>query len=320
MRKIIISTMCLVVFIGSVHGQALKRKGITTPIGFDYNPETISVISWNVEHFVDLHDNPYINHPRENDPEEAMKGREELLVKALKKADADIVVLQEFENVAYLKEIADRELSDMGYDFFADAESFSWYMNVVIMSKVPLGVMYSYGAAYTPVVDYVNEDGEPESQVNLNTRMWSVDILPNENYEFTLTGVHLKAGRGERNEKMRLGQVALLKNQWARLIKEDKKTNLMIVGDFNCSPDSQEFAALLKGKKGNAFIDPLFGKRVFSHPSDAPRWRIDHILYNKNMVNEIMPSDTKVYGDLLEKAEMMKLSDHLPIFTKIKVQ
>jgi endonuclease/exonuclease/phosphatase family metal-dependent hydrolase len=312
--------MCLVVLIQFLNGQALKRKGITTPVGFDYDPETISLISWNVEHFVDLHDNPYINHPRENNPEEPMKGREALLVKALKKANADVVVLQEFESIAYLKEIADRELSDMGYQFFADAESFSWYMNVVIMSKVPLGVMYSYGAAYTPVVDYVNDEGERESQININTRMWSIDVLPNEKYEFTLTGVHLKAGRGERNEKMRLGQIALLKNQWARMIKEDKKANLMIVGDFNCTPDSQEFASLLKGKKGNAFIDPLYGTGVFSHPSDAPRWRIDHILYNKNMTNEMMPGDTKVYRDLLEEEEMMQLSDHLPMLTRIKVR
>ena len=319
MNRIFISAIFVTVILQSLTGQELKRKGITTPVGFDYRPDTISLISWNVEHFVDLHDNPYISHPREDNPQESMKGREALLVKALKKANADIVVLQEFESVAYLKQIADQELADLGYRFFADAESFSWYMNVVIMSKVPLGTLYSYGALYTPVVDYLDDEGKPESQINLNTRMWTIDILPNENYSFALTAVHLKAGRGERNEKMRLGQINLLKNQWARMIKENKRADLMMVGDFNSTPDSKEMERLLEGKRGNRFIDPLSGTGIFSHPSDAPRWRIDHIIYNENMQKEIVPNSVEVLNDLLSQTEMEALADHLPMRVSIVV-
>lgn len=320
MRAILIGLLASTLFIGGVNGQSLKRAGVTAPTDFQYNPEVLSVLSWNVEHFVDMYDNPYINNSREDNPKESMEGKEALLVKALKAANADVVVLQEFESIAYLKQIADSYLSDMGYEFFAAAESYSWYMNVVIMSKVPLGTVYSYGALYTPVVNYLDEKGKPESQVNLNSRMWSIDILPNEEYEFTLTGVHLKAGRGERNEKMRLGQINFLKNQWARIVKEDKKVNLMMVGDFNCTPDSEEFQTLLAGKKGNQFIDPLANSGVFSHPSDNPRWRIDHIIFNKNMMEDVEKASTTVFSDLLSKEEMMKLSDHLPMFTRIKVQ
>lgn len=320
MRAILIGLLVSTLLIGGVSGQSLKRAGITTPTDFQYNPERVSVLSWNVEHFVDMYDNPYINNAREDNPKESMEGKEELLVKALKAANADVVVLQEFESVAYLKQIADSYLSDMGYEFFAAAESYSWYMNVVIMSKVPLGTVYSYGALYTPVVDYLDENGAPESQVNLNSRMWSIDILPNENYEFTLSGVHLKAGRGERNEKMRLGQIKLLKNQWARMVKEDKRVNLMMVGDFNCTPDSNEFQALLAGMRGNQLIDPLANSGIFSHPSDSPKWRIDHIIFNKNMLEDVEEGSTQVYSNLLSKDEMIKLSDHLPMFTRIKVQ
>ena len=67
-------------------------------------------------------------------------------------------------------------------------------MNVVIMSKVPLGTFYSYGSLYTPVPGIKNKEGYEEAQINLNTRLWSIDVLPNANYDFNLTGVHLKAG------------------------------------------------------------------------------------------------------------------------------
>ena len=104
------------------------------------------------------------------------------------------------------------------------------------------------------------------------------------------------------------------------MVKEDKKVNLMMVGDFNCTPDSEEFQTLLVGKKGHQFIDPLANSGVFSHPSDNPRWRIDHIIFNKNMMEDVEKGSTTVFSDLLSKEEMMKLSDHLPMFTRIKVQ
>lgn len=320
MRRFLFGLILTAVFISFLSGQELKRKGISAPVGFNYSPDTISVLSWNVEHFVDQFDNPYISHSREDDPVAEMEGRVQLLIKALKKANADIVVLQEFESVAYLKQIADKHLSDLGYMFFADAESFSWYMNVVIMSKVPLGTIYSYGALYTPVVDYVNKDGERETQININSRMWSIDIFPSEDFAFNLTGVHLKAGRGERNEKMRLGQINLLKNQWARMVKEDKRVNLMMVGDFNSTPESMEMGRLLEGKKGNQFIDPLAGTGIFSHPADAPRWRIDHIIYNRNLERSIVEGSALVMDKLLNAQEMIDLSDHLPLMISIKVR
>ncbi len=300
----------------TVSGQSLKRQAVAAPVGFDYAPKEIKILSWNVEHFIDQHDNPYINNRRE-DSGEGMAGREALLMKAIRAADADIVVLQEFESVQYLADLAKEHLSDMGYLFFADAESYSWYMNVVIMSKVPLGTIYSYGALYTPVPGIVNEDGLEETQININTRMWSIDVFPNAAYDFVLTGVHLKAGRGERNEQMRLGQINFLKTQFARFVKEDRRANLLMLGDFNCMPDSKEFKAALAGKKGNRFIDPLAGTDIYSHPSKQPTRRIDHIIANQNMISELVAGSVKI-EDLLSREEMVQLSDHMPVMATFR--
>ncbi|MEM7108024.1 MAG: endonuclease/exonuclease/phosphatase family protein [Bacteroidota bacterium] len=289
------------------------KKGIVTPVDYKEAPrDTIKILSWNVEHFIDSYNNPYVQNDRENDGEK-MEGRVSLLIQALRKADADIVVLQEFEHVQFLRQIASDSLSDMNYKFFADSESINWYMNVVVMSRVPLGIIYGYGAVTTPVSYRDEESNEEkyETQNRINTRMWSIDVLVHDEYSFLLTGVHLKAGRGARNEAMRLGQIQFLKGQFERFTKEDPKKNILVVGDFNATPDSKEFQFMLDGNSPVKFIDNLEDS-IFSHPADSPRWRIDHILPNQNMQPELLESTLNVVY-FFEQDTQHKLADHLPL-------
>ncbi len=289
------------------------KKGIVTPKGYkDTTGDTLKILSWNVEHFVDSHDNPYTQNRRENGGER-MEDRISLLVDALKKADADIVVLQEFEHVQFLRQIANDSLPDMGYRFFADNESINWYMNVVVMSRIPLGIIYGYGAVTTPV-EYIDEEsGEEkyETQSMINTRLWSIDVFVNDEYSFLLTGVHLKAGRGARNEAMRLGQIKFLKGQYERFLKENSEKNILAAGDFNATPDSKEFQFMLDGNSPVKFIDNL-ADSVFTHPADAPKWRIDYILPNENMQAELVENSLQVKY-FFDKVTQRKLADHLPL-------
>lgn len=312
MQNIFLSCLLFAFVLGSCTQPAgLYRKGMVTPENYtDRVGDTLKVLSWNVEHFLDSHDNPYTQNRRE-DSSQNMEGRTALLVEALRQADADIVVLQEFEHVQLLRQLAQDSLSEMGYTFFADHESINWYMNVVVMSRVPLGVVYGYGAVTTPVVYRDEKTGElrKESQSMINTRMWSVDVLVSPAYSFLLTGVHLKAGRGARHEAMRMGQLAFLKEQYARFLREDKRKNILLVGDFNATPESRELELMKTGKGGARFVDNL-PKEVFSHPAEAPKWRIDHILPNANMQNELVEVQVVYFFD---KATQRKLADHLPL-------
>ncbi len=292
------------------------NKGIVKPQNYeDKVGDTLKILSWNVEHFIDEHDNPYTNNKRE-DSGDKMEGRVALLAEALRKADADIVVLQEFEHVQFLKQIADDLLSDMGYQFFSDHESPNWYMNVVVMSRVPLGINYGYGAVTTPLT-YIDKDtGEEkyETQNRLNTRLWSIDVLVNDNYSFLLTGVHLKAGRGSRNSATRMGQITFLKGQFERFLNENPNKNILVVGDFNATPDSEEMQFMRNGNSKAKFVDNL-SDDVFSHPADAPKWRIDHILPNQNMQAELVKNSLEVKY-FFDKETQNKLADHLPLVAK----
>jgi endonuclease/exonuclease/phosphatase family metal-dependent hydrolase len=301
-------------------GNPLYRQSLVTPDDYQYpQQKTFKVISWNVEHFVDAYDDPYIQHEREDNSAQSMGNKRAYLVEALKMANADIVVLQEFESAKLLRDIAQNDLADMGYVFFADAPSHGWYMNVVVMSRFPLGVMYSYGNANTAVLNYVDEDGNTETQRNLNTRAWSIDVFPSETYSFLMTSVHLKAGRGERNVGMRLGQIKFLKTQFERFLWEDPNRNILIVGDFNALPETIELNTLLSGThSGNSFTDPL-GPEDFTHTAIEPLRRLDYILMNGNMLQEMVPDSVKpVYYFAPQKQD--DVADHLPVVAEFYIQ
>lgn len=288
--------------------------------------DTMTVLSWNVEHFVDTYDDPYVNNRRENEVDSVeMEEKYAAFIEVLKMANADVVVLQEFESASFLQHLANTRFPEMGYLTFQGHESTNWYMNVVVMSRFPLGTFYSYAPWFTAIEGQKEEDGSEAVQNLVNNRMWSVEVLPHQNYQFILTGLHLKAGRGERNEAWRLGQIKALRAQFSRFLALNSEQNLLVVGDFNCTPESVEFNYLLSGdstgiepkttKSQPYFIDPLAGTSVFSHPADSAFWRIDHILPDRNMLAEMVGGSVKPFA-VKSPLEMRAIADHLPMISK----
>ncbi len=291
----------------------IADSAIVVPAGYTYaSDSTFKILSWNVEHFVDPYDDPYIDNERENTPPENMAQRRHLLMQALRRADADVVVLQEFESAKYLQQLATDSLEDMDYQFFADVPSHGWYMNVVVMSRFPMGIISGYGSVTTPLPGYLAEDGSRETQNHINTRMWSIDVFPAENYAFLLTGVHLKAGRGPRNEAMRTGQLNLLTTTFNRMLDENPGKNMIVAGDLNATPSSSEISLLLRNDRlKNGFIDAV-DTTVKSHPADAPSRRLDYMLINRNMYDEVVENSVMV-ASFFSSDTMRIISDHLPV-------
>jgi endonuclease/exonuclease/phosphatase family metal-dependent hydrolase len=292
-------------------------QSLATPLWYNAADfDTVKVLSWNVEHFVDDIDNPYIDNNRENNPPENMPERRKLFTEIIKKADADVVVLQEFESDSYAMKLAAEYFPEMGYQIFAGHESNDWYMNVVVMSRIPLGLFHSYATSNTPIIGQTDDEGNPASQTFINNRMWTTEVLVSPDYQFSLTGVHLKAGRGERNKNWRLGQINLLRSHYKQLLSLNPDQNILAVGDFNSTPESNEFQAFLGTGTDVEFNDPLAGSNVFSHPADSAFWRIDHILPNANMQPEIV-GDTVLVNYFFSPDSMEMAADHLPMSVEI---
>lgn len=303
----------------SLHAQSISQRGMALPESYQFpQKNTFTILSWNVEHFVDEFDNPYINNEREDVKDDKarqeVKQKIDLLVKALREADADIVVLQEFESIAFLRRIAREHLADMGYRFFAGSESPDWYMNVVIMSRYPMGITYGYRSLYTPLQGITDKEGQPRSQININARMVSQEIFIRPDYAFIITGLHLKAGRTAEDVATRLGQIKAVQYQLQQLKKRNKRLPMVLVGDLNALDGSQEIAELLRKNNPLQWQDPWQGKTVFTHTADKPERRLDYILVNKAMMPLVKREEALVGGLLAnEPAAQRSISDHMPV-------
>lgn len=292
---------------------------IALPEDYEFTEKkTFTLLSWNVEHFVDSYDNPYINNKREDQPAAELDEKRRLFVAALRKVNADVVLLQEFESEAYLMQLAQDSFPDLNYSFFASAESPTWYMNVVLMSRFPLGPLHAYGDVHTPVLNHLNQDGSRERQDHLNTRLWSVQFYPSAKERFWLNGVHLKAGRGDRNSGMRMGQVRFLQESFAQLQALEPDLKLIMAGDFNALPDSPEIQKLTDQSAAVPLFD-LLDSNQLTHPADQPERRLDYILVNQNIKQGL--DEHAIFLPAIFNADSMRtISDHLPVMAKFKLK
>ena len=282
--------------------------------GYAYPPgDTVRVATFNAEHFVDLHDDPYIGAERESAPDApALRQRHRLFADALRRMDDDVVALQEVEGEGEIRALLDSLAPELGYRFVASADDADWYMNVVVISRLPLGPLTSFADAATPVPGFTADGGAPEATDLANHRLLAVDVYARPGYAFTLVAAHLKAGRGERNEAWRTGQAALL-HAWLgqRFGSRAPQANVLLAGDLNAVPGSPSFAALVNasGAYGPVrFSDPLPAAGAYTHPADDPQRRLDHVLVSAGAAPETVGARVAV-----PVPEPRRLSDHLPI-------
>jgi len=293
-----------------------KWESVATPTWYDASAhDTISVVTWNIEHFVDEYDSPYIDNDRENEPPEDMEERRALFADAIIKMDADIIVLQEVESAAYMQSFADDHFPELNYRYFTGRESTDWYMNVVIMSRIPLGMLYSYANLDSYILNIEDDEGRIQRQNFTNNRMLSVDVLVNPEYSFLLTGLHLKAGRGERNENWRIGQIDLLREHFRYLTASQSDMRFLVAGDLNILPGDREFLHLLGDNKSPRFVDPLSDVDSFTHTSDEPVRQLDHLLPNQEMMDDLVPGSAEVLFPF-DPDTMRIISDHLPVIAR----
>jgi endonuclease/exonuclease/phosphatase family metal-dependent hydrolase len=286
---------------------------VKTPAWYDAAAyDTVSVLSWNIEHFVDDFDDPYVDHPRENAPDQSLTERRQLLADALKEMDADIVVFQEVESAAFVSALASEYFDELGYELFTSKESNTWYMNVVVMSRIPLGMLHSYANIHT----FRREvDGVTELQNFTNNRMLSVEVHVHPEYHFLLTGVHLKAGRSEEDRRWRMGQIDVLHDHYAQRMMADPDARILLTGDLNIISGDPEYKYLLSDEHKAQFIDPLADVDSFTHTADNPERQLDYVLPNAAMAEDLVPGSKEILMPY-DPETMRQISDHLPVIAR----
>jgi endonuclease/exonuclease/phosphatase family metal-dependent hydrolase len=302
---------------GSLGRKVAATEGWLYPNDAPATPAEFSVLTWNLEHFTDSYNNPYINNKREDAPwPKPLAERQALVAEALQKINADIVVLQEVEGGAYLNALADSLFPELGYKYHTEAESPNWYMNVVVLSKYPLGMLYSFKNLHTPAT--YTEEGvvKTEAQQRINTRMLTTEVLLGENYRLLLTGLHLKAGRSERDVAIRKGQAEALKMQLAKIAAAPANSHQIIAGDLNSFPGSEELQVLLN--QGPVKFKDLLPPTQLTHPADTPVQRFDYVLASDALQKNQRGEATVPMPFAAEK--MRKISDHLPVLARFTIE
>ena len=280
--------------------------------------DTVRVVTYNLEHFVDAFDSPYVDAEREDNPDPAeVDRRQRLFAGALRALDADVIALQEVEGEGIVRALVDSLVPDLGYRFVASADDADWYQNVVVISRLPLGPLTTFADAVTPLPGVADGAGRPDATDLANHRLFAVDVYARPGYAFTLVAAHLKAGRSARDEAWRTGQAALLHAWLGQRFAGGPgaggagAANVVLAGDLNAVPGSPSFAALLNadGALGPVRLsDPLVGTSARSHPARAPERRLDHVLVSGGVAPEVVPGSARV-----AEGGAAALSDHLPV-------
>ena len=317
---------CLLSSCGPDAAAPAPTDGMALPPDYDYpRNDTVTVATWNLEHFVDTHDNPYIDASRENESA-TVEGRVRRVARALRRLDADLVVLQEAESEAFLQALSREHLPEMGYRFSTSVESPTWYMNVVLLSRYPLGVVRNYADVVTPIAGQRANNGEPAAQSLTNHRLWMADVRVAPERVWTLAGAHLKAGRSAEDRGWRIGQIRFLHTELARLLHDRPRANVLVAGDLNARADSPELRLLLNNPDRPApdslrstpsarraqFTDPLANRLTPTHPSDAPERQLDYVLPNAPLATRLLDGSAQVARPLPPDS-MAATSDHLPV-------
>jgi endonuclease/exonuclease/phosphatase family metal-dependent hydrolase len=199
-------------------------------------------------------------------------------------------------------------------------------MNVVLLSRYPLGVVRDYADVATPIVGQHTDTGEPAAQSLTNHRLWMADVRVAPDRMWTVVGAHLKAGRSAEDRGWRIGQIRFLHTELARLLQDRPTARVLVAGDLNSRARSPELRLLLNtpdrpapdSLKSDAvprrveFSDPMADRLTPTHPSDNPERQLDYVLPNTALADRLVEGSARVARPLSPDS-MAATSDHLPV-------
>lgn len=308
MRLLLVLVLFSVALDSAAQSACTPSAGWVLPGNYTFPArDTLSVVTWNVEHFVDGHDNPYIRNRMED---AADTSRVAAFVEAVRAMDADLLILQEIESKAFVQHLANTRFPEMGYRYFVGTESGDWYQNVVMLSRFPVGVTADYSQVYTVWEGETDAEGRTMAGRQTNHRVWLAEVLVTPERTMAVAGVHLKAGRTPRDVAWRTGQIRLLHREMERISAGCDEPLVMVAGDLNVLQDSQELRILRE--EGPFPMQPAV--LDLTHPASNPTRQLDYILSSPALHRRTPAADVI---RTLPGIDLTTFSDHLPVRARI---
>ena len=273
----------------------------------------LRIAAYNVENLFDPMDDPMQSGEYDDIDEVTKPVRLKALAKAIHELDADVLCMEEVESKTALEWFRDTYLSDMGYEFVA-SEDVGYYRGVEqsVLSRVPIEKVTIWSAeriddmlaAQTPelATQLKGNWAMPEKGAKPTTHFQRsplmVDLKTKDGYAFTVISVHYKAGAFDHQRELEALQTeAFVK---ARL-DADPKINLVVLGDFNGTPNDMNVKVLRTSALG------LRSGYDFRAQKDAPKElytthasnrSIDFMIMTPGMAEDVVDGSYFVLGTL----------------------
>jgi len=273
--------------------------------------ETFRVATYNVEGYLDL-----ATQTRTPKSLEARKKVRE----AIKAINPDVLALQEIGNPSALEELrASLKLEGLEFPYWEHVGGHDTNIHVAVLSKFP----------FTARHPHTNETFLLSGRRYHASRGFAdLDIQISSDFSFTLISGHLKSkrpvGSGDESE-LRLEEAKLLRNIIEQRLAADPAIDLIVLGDFNDTKDSQTLKTIL-GRGKRKLVDTRPAERngdsgcagvgnsrniTWTHyfATEDSYSRIDYLLLSSGMAARWLTNETYV----LASPDWGVGSDHRPI-------
>lgn len=258
--------------------------------------DTITVGSYNVKNMFDDVD-PDPSKGTTPKPEREMAA----LARVIERSEADVITLQEVENLGVLEDFLDEYLPGQFEHAVLVEGNDGRGIDVAVISKFPVTNVASHKDNTFPVPD-------SNETTQFRRDALRVDLQVGE-YPFTVYTVHLKSRRGgAASYPQRKAEAEELRRIVNEQMSPFPSNRFVVTGDFNASPRNREMLEFYSGNGGDEpLVDSLEGKPWSERdtwPARNPEWQLDHIVYPEHMRDNLV--DSHVNDD----PEAATASDH----------
>ena len=328
-----VSGVCVIVLLTAAAAFAEPPR-IGAPEPKPHAPRTVRIASYNLENLFDNKDDPSLSGKDDDMMSVKPESERKALGEVIRRLDADVLACEEVESYDALIEFREQHLKGAGYNYVQSIDvGAERGIEQAVMSRYPIvhaevWPVLDLGGAQPPTLDGKKNEAAGKPLVGRRSPLAVTVEVPAEAtggkpYFLTLLVVHQKSGRDFSfwREAESEAFVKLVKQMEQR----DPKANIVVLGDFNASPDQKSVKIFTAAGLTDVFAphgdkDPLW----ITHSSGRI---IDHLLVNANLQHELIPGSEFVLGTPQLKPEEDwrtakkpdgYASDHLPIAVDLK--
>jgi endonuclease/exonuclease/phosphatase family metal-dependent hydrolase len=267
-------------------------------------PFKLSIASFNVQNYFDADDDPTKSDelPKASEVTDKTKA----IGAAIRAINADVIALQEVENLELLQRLVKDELASMGYEHIKLLEGNDPRgIDVALLSRFKVLTVTSHASDRFPGTTAGDTDTYRFSRDCLE-----VVIEPQQDRRLILLVNHLRATDWRDPDlslRIRQAQARRVREIVDSTLEWEPTAYLAVVGDLNDTPDSLALGEILQGTP--KLVDPFAGQsidRSYTSSYKGNRSRIDYILLSPGLAREVNRAETR-HDSLYKRA-----SDHYP--------